>query len=747
MTGLVIHLDVPGAPEGAVVPLEILNLNTGRTVHAVARCGMTTEVETDAAPLYVQATLTDGQALTAFADAHESTRLRLAPPSTTTQGARSPMSEHPAPETVAQAHMAHAEPYRGAWACLWRPCRRGAGGSDGAGWESVPFKPIDLSEESTGLGWRIIEAAGCALEVGGDVIAQRSVILPPAAALTVTLMRTTGGAPDFDAGYALRVRSRDEQAEALLAYSTAGQLTSADIIARHYLAPAERVLDSKALSPLGAIIGGYYLLRSRSLGQQHDWPTDLADRYPRLPDAACIRMGQLLQSPEPDRSELHARALQAVRAGLPSYTDGLRWLYRTTGLLCSVMEDDQELQDVHRTLRSYADAADWDAALTSFRGSPVQPTVERQTGLPRNTSAAEGMVLLTEDRLGHPDSAPPEDRWGPAGEYGVLSAAVVDRRRADTDGGHYQIHLRDSLGTDYRAAVDVLPRPDTPLLYLVLDDFRHPLTTRLPTLADGWACATTDVAGLDFVRGNLFDPGDLRTLEPELAPFVNDLQDLLDAHVQQAIDDPRAVVHVFGRRFGPDAHHPDEPFGFLPGNGVYDIHMNQGSAGRFRGDDRVGEDGGLLIHLAGEQRWVAIFLAFVSQSWYTDNLTGHTAHTLPPTPGSPIRIVSALVGPVGVMLGVTPAAETVTLVNATNAAVDLSGWRLADQQSHSLRLPAESLPAGAEITVAAQGAFKLGNHGGVIALHDPTGARVHNVSYTSHEAPDAGGIIAFGTPE
>jgi uncharacterized protein YukJ len=37
-------------------------------------------------------------------------------------------------------------------------------------------------------------------------------------------------------------------------------------------------------------------------------------------------------------------------------------------------------------------------------------------------------------------------------------------------------------------------------------------------------------------------------------------------------------------------------FGFLPGNGVHDIHMNQGNSQQFRGDDGVWQDGGLLLH-------------------------------------------------------------------------------------------------------------------------------------------------------
>lgn len=44
-------------------------------------------------------------------------------------------------------------------------------------------------------------------------------------------------------------------------------------------------------------------------------------------------------------------------------------------------------------------------------------------------------------------------------------------------------------------------------------------------------------------------------------------------------------------------------------------------------------NGGLLVHLPSESRWVAIFLAFPSQAWHTDGITSHPVVTAPPCPG------------------------------------------------------------------------------------------------------------------
>ncbi|GAA2803525.1 DUF2278 family protein [Kitasatospora sp. CM 4170] len=337
----------------------------------------------------------------------------------------------------------------------------------------------------------------------------------------------------------------------------------------------------------------------------------------------------------------------------------------------------------------------------------------------------------------------------PLSNYGVLAATAIDRRREGaTDTPHYQIHLRDENGTEYRAALNVQSQlAPSDLLYVVVDDFRHPLTAQLPDAGSGWTDLSSKpgTASLDFIRGNLFDPAALRTLPPDLPGADNDLADLLDHYVQRAIADPAAAVYLIGQRFGPEPTVRDKVFGFLPGNGVHDIHMNQGNSGRFRTDDGVFQDGGLLIHLPADDRWVAVFLAFQSQAWHTDDVTGHALPGTPPRPTDPtgqdaaLRIVAAVVNPVGP----APEDETVTLLNTSAAPVDLTGWHLADRAKHRLALPAGQLAAGATLVVHGGNGFELGNHGGAITLLDPSGLKVHGVAYTARQAAAEGRTITF----
>ncbi|MGW7384944.1 DUF2278 family protein [Streptomyces sp. NPDC054794] len=332
--------------------------------------------------------------------------------------------------------------------------------------------------------------------------------------------------------------------------------------------------------------------------------------------------------------------------------------------------------------------------------------------------------------------------------YGVLITRAVDtRREGAVDTPHYQIHLTDDTGTHYRASVNVLSqqRP-ADLLYLVDEDFQHPLTTRLEGLPSGWNTLPSGPGGpnLDFVRGNLFDPGKMRTLPPDVSGPDNDLADLLDHYVRRAVDDRDARMYVFGERFGPEPKVKDKVFGFLPGNGVHDIHMNQGNSGRFRGDDGVWQDGGLLVHFPGQNRWVGIFLAFQSQSWHTDDVTGQPLDEVdgrrPEQAGvQPVRIVAALVNP----LGPTPEAENVTLLNASPDPVDLTGWQLVDRVGKRAAVPAGALAPGVCLPVALSNGVQLGNHGGEITLLDAGGLKVHGVSYTAEQATREGWTVVF----
>ena len=335
--------------------------------------------------------------------------------------------------------------------------------------------------------------------------------------------------------------------------------------------------------------------------------------------------------------------------------------------------------------------------------------------------------------------------------YGVLAGQVVDSRaEGGADSPHFQIRVRGG-DTDFRVAVNVLSQQSPPELLFVADEsFSHPLLQALPGLPDGFTAVPSQAGGvaLDFIRGNLFDRQAMRVL-PATAPGPdNDLADKLAHYVSRAAADPAARVYAFGQRWGPEGV-PDKIFGFSPGNGVHDVHMNQGNSGRFHGDDGVWQDGGLLLHYPGQDQWVAIFLAFQSQAWHTDDRTGHSipgppAPPGPPGPGPdgtdhPMRIVAALVNPAGP----APEQETVTLINAGTETVDLAGWALADRMQQLMPLDPVTLPAGETARIVLRPPIQLGNRGGLITLLDPAGLKADGVAYTQQQASTEGRTIVF----
>ena len=334
----------------------------------------------------------------------------------------------------------------------------------------------------------------------------------------------------------------------------------------------------------------------------------------------------------------------------------------------------------------------------------------------------------------------------PLARYGVLAGRVVDRRaEGGTDTPHYQVQL--AAGEEqFRVAVNVLSKEHpSELLYLADESFHHPIVQELLNLPDGFTLLPSSPGGLalDFIRANLFDRMMLRAV-PATAPGPdNDLADKLDHFMERAAADAAARAYAFGQRWGPEPGTPDKVFGFSPGNGVHDIHMNQGNSQPFRGDDGVWQDGGLLVHYPAQDQWVAIFLAFQSQAWHTDDQTGHAITGAgpgePEAPDHTVRIVAALVNPVGP----APEVETVTLVNASAEDLDLAGWSILDREKRRLVLEGGLLPSGEAVRVQLGPPVALGNRGGLITLLNPDGLKVDGVAYTKNQADAEGWSLIF----
>jgi uncharacterized protein YukJ len=328
--------------------------------------------------------------------------------------------------------------------------------------------------------------------------------------------------------------------------------------------------------------------------------------------------------------------------------------------------------------------------------------------------------------------------------YCVLKGRPVDRRRGSGSSPHYQALVVDDAER-YRIAVNVQSQDKSEVEYLVRSRFVHPLTDTLAELSPGMhpAPSRPDGLALDYIRANLLQPGEMVPLPVNAPGPDNDLNEKIGQYVERAMADEAAFIYAFGQEWGPEPHKRDQYFGFLPGRGIHDIHMNQGNPpppvgkqSHFQ-DNGVWQDGGLVFELPAQQQWVAVFLKFRGQAWHTDDETGRPIDGGAEETDGIVRIVAALVNDVR-----SPERETVTLLNPTSREVDLAGWRLADKQKSKMGLTGR-IGAGETLKVDVRAPMQLSNKGGIITLLDARGIKVHGVSYSKGEASHPGRTIVF----
>jgi len=208
----------------------------------------------------------------------------------------------------------------------------------------------------------------------------------------------------------------------------------------------------------------------------------------------------------------------------------------------------------------------------------------------------------------------------PLSTYGILKGTVIGHLR-DADDDHYQIQVKAGT-TVYRIASNVkssAPNAPSTLLFQSTTTLPDKFTKDLRALAPGYKKLASKPGGLaiDYVRGGLVSPKSMKPVPPDAPGVDNDLKDLLEAAVVKAMRQPGSVIYAFGAKWGPEKR-KDKYFKFLPGNGIHDIHMNQGNSGQYKRDNGIYQDGALIVEYPGG-KWRTFFFAFQSQTFKTDN--------------------------------------------------------------------------------------------------------------------------------
>lgn len=323
----------------------------------------------------------------------------------------------------------------------------------------------------------------------------------------------------------------------------------------------------------------------------------------------------------------------------------------------------------------------------------------------------------------------------PLERYGILKSQPIAALLAK-DSAHLEIHTVDDE-RHYRIAVNVKSQTLPPeLRYIIFDDFRHPVTQKLEVLGEGFTPLDSIPGGvaLDYIRGNLFNYHDMKIANLITGPD-NDLSEAIEKYIDKAVRTKDTTVYAFGQSWGPEKKR-DAYFGFKPGGGIHDIHMNQGNAGKWLDDNGVFQDGGLFIHFPAEDRWVAIFLAFQSQKFHTDDITGNPIDVRTEFEENSVIIAAALLNP-------KTGNKTISLLNTTSEDIDMTGWSLTDCMRNKYELSG-NMDKGSFMTVTIpENVLYLPVSGGIISLLDNKNLKVNGVSYTFQDYNRKGKTIVF----
>lgn len=229
---------------------------------------------------------------------------------------------------------------------------------------------------------------------------------------------------------------------------------------------------------------------------------------------------------------------------------------------------------------------------------------------------------------------------------------------------------------------------------------------------------------LDYIRDYLMDRSDALRIPYSINDSANPVMHWLSYRFGgSALQAQMPKIYVWGQLQSDDlAGSEEEPWV------LHDIHMNQGNYGLHQTENRVDGDGGLICeHANGEMS--ALYLAFTSQSWDTDDRDGHPIGLHLPDSvietDAVIRIVSALLGSNDV-----PAKSSVTLINRSDRNVSLDHWRLEDHQGDSQSLRGVQIEAGACLQIPLDPDYlTFRAQGGVLRLLAERDCLVHEVAY------------------
>ncbi len=218
----------------------------------------------------------------------------------------------------------------------------------------------------------------------------------------------------------------------------------------------------------------------------------------------------------------------------------------------------------------------------------------------------------------------------PIQNYSLLKGTPTKGQVVSGSSAHYQITIQ-ATGGPFTVAVNIQSVDGSEVLYAVEPNFTPPAP--LTAVASGIHAVPSKPGGLaiDFVRETVHGKPLIQRSQLLLLPiasdtakFVEEVQRADHRHEQkqhalgnavvtllnQAVSQQGSLVYAFGSAFQDNG----------VTDGIHDIHMNQGNPLNNHGaDNGIWQDGALFVYLPETKSYTAVFIAFQTESWHTDN--------------------------------------------------------------------------------------------------------------------------------
>jgi len=206
----------------------------------------------------------------------------------------------------------------------------------------------------------------------------------------------------------------------------------------------------------------------------------------------------------------------------------------------------------------------------------------------------------------------------PIPNYSVLKGDPISGQLVFGRSPHYQIQVKTGDAT-VTVAINVQSLDQSEVLYVVDHAFEPASEADLLALPVGLTQLQSQPGGLalDFVRSQIKGAPMVTRDQMALLPMSsqaggrhNDLNNEVVDLLNRAVEDADGTIYAFGSSYA-------DPGGV---QGIHDIHMNQGNPPHNHdGDNGIWQDGAILMNLPAVKTWIAIFIAFQTQIWNTDD--------------------------------------------------------------------------------------------------------------------------------